>query len=897
MSDLVAALREAVAGESPRRVAELLDGVPERERPALRVVLKVDREGLGRPAWAVAAAGLEGGAAAVARRLRTAQMPGGWQPVEGSPSSASWWAPGWNLLARVLLRRQVDWLPDLVTRLATVESRERYDSRHVLTERLRQGLGLRRPTGAGYLRWVVERHLLEPWQHDELSITERLRREPDPTALVAAVLAVPEIGVELQIARTAPTEAWWSPGWREALLELVADGTLHRAPLLDALAAALALGGSARHQNSLAYLLAALEPTPQETTVRLRELCTLLPEAAGTVAEVVLKLVRAAVGAGAVSPAEAVEVTVEALRRREKGVVRAHVRWLAGLPTQDPALRDVVLLALSDAFGHEHHDLAQLAWTSVDRLQSGASETVRAELLARALNLPRDVQVEAVRVLGGTPDARVLDVLASDALASDALASDVPAAAAPITPPVAPHPPRVQDLLELVAAISEHTQRGRPSEAERVLDGLARFGAHHLEALAAALAPTAESFALWWERDAHFAPYPFLADATRRPGSPRWRGEKPGRPGPLPSAGPGILALRAQEVVERVRAGIAAPLLAFPDTALGHIDPERVLEDLGRSVAAGLAPGPLDLEQTWLRYPRDIVDEEHLARLRALATPAADQLAQRLEQWLSPGGIPEAVVQPVSVPLQARRYGYEDTSEYPHWPLVTLKGPVGATPLVERGFDGATLPERVVRERWSGGLAALTTSSTLPSHREVSAAELLVPLVDLEHKQGAATVTTLALLPELGGPTGRATHLALAYGLLSNDERARLGGVDAVHGFAVRGGLDATMAGAALGKVLTLEEAKLVRLTRSLTPLAHDDRAGVRKFTARYLLAALAPVLPLRRSGLADLLALAADAAHGTGPHPPVDGLAELAASGGRSRNVTEARRVLTQLA
>ncbi|PRY15327.1 DUF6493 family protein [Kineococcus rhizosphaerae] len=883
MSDLADALREAIAGQSPRRVAELLDGVPERERPALRVVLKVDREGLGRPAWAVAAAGLEGGAAAVARRLRTAWMPGGHQPVEGSTSSFSWWAPGWVVVARVLLQRQVDWLPDLVVRLADAEVRGWGDSRHVLTERLRRELSLPRPTGAGYLRWAVGQWFGVPWQEDGLDRAERLRREPDPTALVVAVLAVPEIGVELQITRAAPTEEWWSPGWREALLDLVADGTLARDPLLDALTAALALGGSGRHQNSLAHLLGALDPTPEETAARFRDLCALLPEAAGTVADVVLRLGRAAVGAGAVSVAEAVETTAEALRRREKGVVRAHLRWLAGLPAQDPALRDVVLPALSEAFGHEHHDLAQLAWAAVERLLPGAAETVRADLLDRAAELPRDLQDEAVRVLGGSPGVTV---------------PGEPVAAAPpgepaTAPPAAPHPPRVQDLADLVVAITEHTRRGRPADAERVLDGLARFGAQHLQALAAALAPAAESFSLGWERDAHFAPYPFLAAATRRPGSPRWRGEKPGRPGPVPPGGTGILALRAREVVERVRAGVAAPLLAFPDTALGHVDPGRVLADLRRAAATGVDPGPLDLEQTWLRYPRDVADDEHLARLRAVGTPAADRLAQHL----SPGGLPEAVVQPVPVALQGRRYGYQDTSEHQDWPLVSLTGSVVDTPLVERGFDGADLPERVVRERWSGGLAALTTLAVLPSHREVAAGELLPPLVDLEHRHDAATTTTLALLPEAGGPTGRATHLALAYGLLSADERVRLGAVDAVHGFAVRGGLDATAAGAALGAVLTLDEAKLVRLTRALAPLAHDDRRGVREFTARYLLAALAPVVPLRRNGLSDLLALAADAAHGTGPHRPVPGLADLATSGGRSRNVTEARRVLAGLA
>ena len=877
MKTLVEELEVALAGDSPQLVARLLAGVGEADRVACRALLTQYRQNTSRTAWVVAAAGVESGAPAVARRLRAARLPGGWLPVDGyRPDQVRrWGAEGWQLVAEVLLARQVTWLPDLVVRLAEVEPQGWGDDRQVLTERLRLALDLPRPHGSGYLRWLVQQQLSEPWRRDDRSIADRLRREPDPDALVAAVLAVPGVGTELGVRRGAALARWGPEGWHAALLETLADGTLDRDRFFDALLGALVLGGPVAHQHDLAVVFEAIQVSVQQAASRVRELCALLPESTGPVAGAALDAVRAAVAAGALAPGEALTATAPALHRREKGLLRAHLRWLVDLARQHPDLRDDVLPALAEVFAHEHHDVAQQAWDAVDGLRTGASETVLAHLRHRVQDLPPDLRPGTVTALGGT--AEVVEAAGAG--------QDEP----PVSPPAA-HPPRVRDLDELVVAIVQHSQRWRPADAERVLDGVARLGGRDLDGLVAALVPVADRFGLGWEHTTRFALYPFLAAATRRPGAPRWRGEEPPAAGPLPSGGAGMLALRAQEVVERVRAGEAAPLLSFPDTVLGHVDPERVLDDLQRAAAVGGAPGPVDLEQAWLRFPREDLDPAHLDRLRSVGTPAAEWLLRRL----TAGRRPEALATAEPVPPRGSRSGYRVAAECAGWPVAALRSSHADTPLAELGLDGTDLPARAVEHWWSGGgWPAEHTLTSLPSHREVAAGHLVVALVNLERRHDASTASALAMLPEAQGPTGRATHLALAYGLLGSDERVRLAALDAADGFATRGGLDATAAGAALGELLTREEAKPGRVARALAQPARDARPQVRGFAARYLLAAVTPLLPLRRNGLADVLALAADACHGTGPHPAVPGLAHLAGSGGRSRTVTEARRLL----
>ncbi|MEZ0163267.1 hypothetical protein AB2L27_00645 [Kineococcus sp. LSe6-4] len=878
MTPLVEELRVALDRDSAKLVAELLTGVPEAERAPCRTLLKHYRENRFRDAWVVAAAGLESGAVAVARRLRSASPPTSWLPIAGyHPDQArTSGARAWPLVADVLLDRQVAWLPDLVTRLAEVDPRGWGDDRQVLTERLRLALDLPRPCGAGYLRWVVQQRLSVSWRRDDRSTAERLRAEPDPDALVAAVLTVPGIGTELDVRRGEHLAQWGPEGWHAALRETLADGTLDRDRFLDALLGALLVGGPVAHQHDLAVVLADTRVSPEQTATRVREFCALVPESTGPVAGAALDLVRAAVAGEVVTARGALAATSAASHRREKGLVRTHVRWLVDLARQHPDLRDDVLLALAEVFAHEHHDLARQAWDAVDGLRDGATGAVLDHLRHRSGDLPPDVRGRAGQALGGVPDAAARE-------AADTADDDF----APLPP--APHPPRVHDLDELVEAIVQHSRHGRPGDAERVLDGMARFGARDLGALVAALDPVADRFALSWERTPHFAVHPFLAAVTRRPGAPRWRGERPPPPGPLPAGGEGVLALRAQEVVDRVRAGESSPLLSFPDTAVGHVDPDRVLEDLQRAAATGTAPWPADLEQTWLRFPRTDLAPSYLDRLRSVGAPAADWLLQQLT-----AARPEALATAEPVPERGSRSGYRVAAEGAGRPAVSLSGPDARTPLARQGLDGTGLPAQVVGLWWwGGGWEAAYALSCLPSHREVAAGHLVAALVNTEQRREVSIVSALAALPEAQGPTGRATHLAVAYALLSSDERVRLAALDALGGFTAGGGLDAPAAGAVLGELLTLEEVKPVRVARTLAPLAHADRPQVRGFVARYLLAALTTVLPLQRKGCADLLALAADACHETGPHPRVSGLAEVVAAGGRSRLVAEARRLL----
>ena len=97
---------------------------------------------------------------------------------------------------------------------------------------------------------------------------------------------------------------------------------------------------------------------------------------------------------------------------------------------------------------------------------------------------------------------------------------------------------------------------------------------------------------------------------------------------------------------------------------------------------------------------------------------------------------------------------------------------------------------------------------------------------------------------------------------------------------------------------MTSGEYRLTRWTRHLRDVAGSSLAGARYTwgVQRHVLATLLPADTSGRAGVADLVGLAAEAALVTGATGSISGLDEVADRTGRSRIVTEARRLRSVL-
>ena len=149
----------------------------------------------------------------------------------------------------------------------------------------------------------------------------------------------------------------------------------------------------------------------------------------------------------------------------------------------------------------------------------------------------------------------------------------------------------------------------------------------------------------------------------------------------------------------------------------------------------------------------------------------------------------------------------------------------------------------------------------------------------------------LIQVAEADGPAGDAIILAVAHALNGGKPEAQAAGVDAILALAARGQLDGTRLGHTLAAMILTGEVVTKRLP---APLRDASRAGAGTETWATLHQLLAELLangePI--TGLADLLSCACDVADLSGPTHPIPGLNQLATRSGRSRQVTEAKRL-----
>lgn len=487
-----------------------------------------------------------------------------------------------------------------------------------------------------------------------------------------------------------------------------------------------------------------------------------------------------------------------------------------------------------------------------------------------------------------------------------------PYTAGPTAPAVAPIG-SLTELAEEVAAWSED-----PTAVERALAALVAFAHADRIGLQRALAPVmardrwgaSSGEVVGWlhcvlDDTGHDVPLSLRAAAVAAAAAPA----QPPTPAPgwfsqtfrqgvagLPAPSRAI-TYRFREIARGLAHAPVPALVSTPTTTTGHLDPADLLHRLARAAADGWQPWPYDLQQALLRLPRG-TDPGLAARARRLGTAAAQQLADHL----TTGGLPDpALLRTRLADLQVPGIYHLWTSFHkphdivlattpPDMPPTPIAG--GPTPSLAGMACDLSLPAAATGNPvWIRGWPWL-----LPSHPDVIAAHL-VPwaAAGVQDRRGRPGADLLPHLAAADAPVGVGLTLALAYGLGAADATSRTHAVQAVRILIDRGRLDAAALGAELAALTATGVLALTRLTPALRETARADGAPQTWTTVATMLPRLLSYAK-PPTGLADLLALAADLAERVNPTSAIDGLSAVATRGGSSRLGTEARRLHHQL-
>ncbi|MFC8298649.1 hypothetical protein [Micromonospora orduensis] len=757
-----------------------------------------------------------------------------------------------GLVVQVARARGVPWLAELANRLADRLRRDDPRDGWEFIAELLTAEKAATPTGNQFVEgWLALMAWPPEWQRP-VPLVDRLRADVFLDALAPRLFEVDGVGTRMSFDEFMTDEKLALP---RALTRLAGEGRLDRTMLLDGCVSRLLRGDRPAALRPFVALHAMLEPTASEVDKRRGNYLRLLADAPGSVASMAQKTLRALDDPevdGLLDTSRAVLV------RPDKALVRAQLGWLDQLARRYP-----------------------------DR----AAEI--AEVIATAVDHP----AAEVRDRAGTLAARHGYVVAPRVVIG-AVGDDLPPPAGPL-----PAPPAITDPDELAEEVA--SLLGGPTTAsglERVLDAVVRLTGGDRARLGDALTPVlrrhrAGAVEHQWDPCClcgllggvlHAAADPVEGGVRRG----RWaamlaalRRRTPGGPSLDPRVPPPHRLLRARlaEIGNRVGPPRHPGLLAAPTTANGGIDPEVLYDRLTRIGEHG--EWEVDLTQALLRLPAR-VDGPLAARAAALGTPAGDRLAG----WLRAGGLPAPDQHVVTLPGGERRQGYAWGYELPRQRThVRVSPPEG----VDDPFGLLTVPAGSV-DSYVGG-AALLWPAVLPGYRGLVAAYALPEIASSADQDLSGGAAILPLLAECGGDGGPAVDLALAYGLGARHESDRVATVDALLMLAAAGDLDAPKVGAHLGTLAAVGD---LTLTRTLQPLRDAAAAGAPLSIWRLLAAALPALLaaPKVPRGTPDLLTLAAETAGATGVRIDVPGLAEVAARGGLSRLVTEARRLADAL-
>ncbi|GIE74368.1 hypothetical protein Aph02nite_03180 [Actinoplanes philippinensis] len=849
---------------------------------------------------------------------------------------------------RIIRARRLPWAGDLGVRLARGLPRDAWGDDWRFVETLLLEGDADPPVTEGVVHGWVEAVREHSWS---VPLTDALRGSPWLDLLLPSVFEIDGLGSELPSADFDNRET----SFPAAIARLVAEGRLERRAIVDATTGRLARGDRPGALRPFTLLHEALAPTPDELSRHTGSYARLAGDAPSPVARLALAALRTLGEQGRLEISSVIEAGDGLLARKEKVLVKAALSWLDEIARRSPEHAGEILATVAAAFDHQSLDIQERAIAVATRHLAYAPADVAARVVAsgRPDPLPQDVDRPGVPAPASSPDRpepALLVGLPRPATLRErpepAAHSGPPRSATPrerpepaahsgpprsATPRERPEPaaqpgpprsatPRVQpgpepmgrsgrwpatersapaampvgigSAVELAEEVAALIQDPAAVRWERILAALVTLPS---EGFTVALAPVLDRhpgvFSDRWGR------FPFLGEViAARIGRERSHIMRErlrnavrrdligtGSTRSLVGTPSGILTLRVAEAAWQVVPAPVPVLLATPTDVTGSIDAGVLVDRLARYEEAGADPWQLDLQQAMVRVSRD-VDPEVLARAETMTSPSGKVVAG----WLRAGGMPD--------PVSSR---FEQHSRDSAGQVVGRRV-VAALESGRAGGDRIVLEDALVditlRSRpeyyVNTGFQADVLAMVLPHHREAVAAWALTDLAALADQDGR-DASLLPLIADLSGPIGPATTLALAYGLAARHEADRIAAVDAFLGFAAGPEPFAAALGAELGDLAADGTIKLARVAPALRD-AHQ--AGASAVVWQVLRAALPPLLPVLPRGLPDLLELGTRAASAVGAHDTVPGLAAVAARGGGTRLVREAKRLLATL-
>jgi hypothetical protein len=750
-------------------------------------------------------------------------------------------------VVEVLRAREVPWLPDLAQRLAArLPAREFDDSQFRLVSELVQLTGIDPPPTDGVVFGLANRNR---WM---------TRENADPRWLALA----PRLFEVTGVGRVIEASAYHGQGWPTEIAELVADGRLDRAAMIDGAIGALQRGGRLGDVRGYLKVYEALEPDLPEIVERVRDYVPLLADAHTSVAGVAQRELFRADDNGKLELDLLLDSSRAVFLRPDKKLVRTQIDRLKAVIGRQPGRTDDVLSVLAILFEHDASDIQAKALKLVIAHSSSVSQQAKDDLAAAASALPADLRAKAAEAFG-----------AVDAPQASASTLAPASAESAFPPPIASLP----ELVEEVAAYhTELTDGVDMVRLERVIAGLVEFAHRDREGLRAALDPffadhwyMAKGHRDWssvneWHRLTDYEEMTYLIGAAVGPcegsistpyplpnavvGEREWR-QCAAQSGP--AAPQRVLVHRLHEISVGLAYAPRPKLVSTPTGLSGLIAPEVLVERLSQAAAEGWEPWELDLAQALLRLP-DQRDPVLAARAEALGTDAG----KRLAHWLS------------------------------HECAVTDAGTLGSL-LVSR-------PE--VRTWYSAEYFLSMWPALVPAHPELIAVHLL-PFLHDKTLRGRGGGRVLSTLSQTTGRMGEHSARAFAHGLDAHDKNDRAEAVDALLVLAASDRWNPAELGWQIGQLAAEVELSLGRVTPCLRDLAQSGAAAhVWDTIAAALPLMLSPELDRAPQRLADLLALAVEIVEQVKPTASIPELTALAARRGSSRMVTEAKRLTAAL-